>query len=73
MLDHSNKDEANQTFTKFSLRKPSRPDDDLCYIVPGRPDSLAACTFNSSSKTFLVIHGWTVSRDPLGLPRPTPL
>ena len=61
LIEH--KDDANQTVAKFSLRKPSHPDDDLCYIVPGKPDSLAACTFNSSSKTFLVIHGWTVSRD----------
>ncbi|TMS20485.1 Lipoprotein lipase [Larimichthys crocea] len=55
------KDGANQTVAKFSLRKPSDPDNDLCYIVPGKPDSLAACTFNSTSKTFLVIHGWTLS------------
>ncbi|KAM6938227.1 lipoprotein lipase [Lycodopsis pacificus] len=55
------KDGRNQTVAKFSLRKPSHPDDDLCYIVPGKPDSLAACTFNSTSKTFLVIHGWTLS------------
>ncbi|KAL6107884.1 uncharacterized protein ACO6RY_18559 [Pungitius sinensis] len=55
------KDAGDRTVVKFSLRKPSRPDDDLCYIVPGRPDSLAACTFNSTSKTFLVIHGWTLS------------
>lgn len=59
MFEH--KDDANQTFAKFSLRKASHPDDDLCYIVPGDRDSLAACTFNSTSKTFLVIHGWTVS------------
>nr|XP_020494656.1 lipoprotein lipase-like [Labrus bergylta] len=55
------KDDKNQTTAKFSLRKPSHPDDDLCYIFPGNPDSLTACTFNSTSKTFLVIHGWTVS------------
>ncbi|CAJ1060493.1 lipoprotein lipase [Xyrichtys novacula] len=55
------KDDKNQSFAKFSLRKPSQPEDDLCYIVPGQPESLAACTFNSTSKTFLVIHGWTVS------------
>ncbi|XP_012683807.1 lipoprotein lipase [Clupea harengus] len=46
---------------KFSLRKPNQPDDDVCYIVPGKPESLSGCTFNSTSKTFLVIHGWTVS------------
>ncbi|KAI3368796.1 hypothetical protein L3Q82_025782, partial [Scortum barcoo] len=59
LFDH--KDDTNQTVAKFSLRKPSHPDDDVCYIVPGKPDSLAACTFNSTSKTFLVIHGWTLS------------
>lgn len=78
LFDH--KDDSNQTVAKFSLRKPSHPDDDLCYIVPGKPDSLAACTFNSTSKTFLVIHGWTVSGDasaccdlPLSLKHPRAL
>ncbi|XP_076009570.1 lipoprotein lipase [Genypterus blacodes] len=55
------KDDTNSTVARFSLRKPSHPDDDLCYLVPGKPGSLSACTFNSTSKTFLVIHGWTVS------------
>ncbi|XP_008333524.1 lipoprotein lipase [Cynoglossus semilaevis] len=55
------KDGINETIAKFSLRKPSYPDDDICYIIPGNPDSLNACSFNSTSKTFLVIHGWTVS------------
>lgn len=59
----ADKDDNHHTVAKFSLRKPSHPDDDLCYIVPGKNESLAACTFNSTSKTFLVIHGWTVSRD----------
>ncbi|CAI5639785.1 lipoprotein lipase [Oreochromis niloticus] len=58
-FDH--KAESNATVAKFSLRKPSHPDDDLCYIIPGKPDSLATCTFNSTSKTFLIIHGWTLS------------
>uniref|UniRef100_A0A672ILX4 triacylglycerol lipase n=1 Tax=Salarias fasciatus TaxID=181472 RepID=A0A672ILX4_SALFA len=60
LLPHS-KDDNNSTVAKFSLRKPSHPDDDLCYIIPGNPESLATCTFNSTSKTFLVIHGWTLS------------
>lgn len=59
LFDH--RDDKNQTIAKFSLRKPSHPEDDLCYIIPGNPASLTACTFNSTSKTFLVIHGWTVS------------
>uniref|UniRef100_A0A4W4G6N8 PLAT domain-containing protein n=1 Tax=Electrophorus electricus TaxID=8005 RepID=A0A4W4G6N8_ELEEL len=46
---------------KFSLRKPALPDDDMCYIVPGKEESLGKCSFNTTAKTFLVIHGWTVS------------
>ncbi|KAK2835570.1 hypothetical protein Q5P01_016054 [Channa striata] len=57
----NDKDDSHQPVAKFSLRSPSHPEDDLCYVVPGRPDSLAACTFNSTSKTFVVIHGWTLS------------
>lgn len=55
-------DDKNSTIARFSLRKPSHPDDDLCFIIPGQPESLTACTFNRTSKTFLLIHGWTVSR-----------
>lgn len=58
-FDH--KDDSNATVARFSLRKPSHPEDDLCFIIPGKPDSLAACTFNSTSKTFIVIHGWVLS------------
>ncbi|XP_028299188.1 lipoprotein lipase isoform X2 [Gouania willdenowi] len=60
LLDHRAND-TNATIARFSLRKQSHPEDDLCYIVPGKPESLAACTFNSTSKTILVIHGWTLS------------
>ncbi|XP_030639366.1 lipoprotein lipase [Chanos chanos] len=52
--------DANKTYAKFSLRKPSQPEEDVCYIVPNEPDSLSNCAFNSTAKTFLVIHGWTV-------------
>ncbi|KAG9266655.1 lipoprotein lipase [Astyanax mexicanus] len=53
--------EANNVHAKFSLRKPSLPDDDICYIVPGEEETLGNCNFNNTAKTFLVIHGWTVS------------
>ncbi|MCI4383409.1 hypothetical protein PGIGA_G00026120 [Pangasianodon gigas] len=53
--------EAGEAHSKFSLRKPSLPDDDICYIVPGKTETLHNCNFNSTAKTFLVIHGWTVS------------
>ncbi|KAJ8277379.1 hypothetical protein GJAV_G00074530 [Gymnothorax javanicus] len=55
------KKDGNTVYAKFSLRKPSDPDEDICYIVPGSPESLNDCQFNTTSKTFLVIHGWTVS------------
>uniref|UniRef100_A0A9J7ZZE4 PLAT domain-containing protein n=1 Tax=Cyprinus carpio carpio TaxID=630221 RepID=A0A9J7ZZE4_CYPCA len=35
--------------------------DDVCYIVRGKPETLSSCNFKNTSKTFLVIHGWTVS------------
>ncbi|KAI1891786.1 hypothetical protein AGOR_G00147340 [Albula goreensis] len=56
-----NKKDGGNAYAKFSLRKPADPDEDICYIVPGNPESLSDCQFNTTSKTFLVIHGWTVS------------
>uniref|UniRef100_A0A667YG18 Lipoprotein lipase n=1 Tax=Myripristis murdjan TaxID=586833 RepID=A0A667YG18_9TELE len=47
--------------SKFSLRTSDVPDDDLCYIVPGRPETIAECEFNPETQTFVVIHGWTVT------------
>lgn len=46
--------------SRFSLRTAEVPDDDTCYIVPGRPETIAKCSFNLETQTFLVIHGWTV-------------
>ncbi|XP_063057219.1 lipoprotein lipase [Engraulis encrasicolus] len=47
--------------SKFALRTAEDPDDDLCYIEPGQPDSIIACEFNVTAKTFVIIHGWTVT------------
>ncbi|KAK7889754.1 hypothetical protein WMY93_025314 [Mugilogobius chulae] len=55
------KDEPSRNVVRFSLRKPSHPDDDLCYIISGEAETLSACNFSSTAKTFLVIHGWTLS------------
>lgn len=46
--------------SKFSLRSVEEPEDDLCYIVAGKPESIEVCHFNSETQTFIVIHGWTV-------------
>uniref|UniRef100_A0A8C1XH86 Lipoprotein lipase n=2 Tax=Cyprinus carpio TaxID=7962 RepID=A0A8C1XH86_CYPCA len=47
--------------SKFSFRTSEEPEDDLCYIVPGQPETIKECNFNPDNKTFIVIHGWTVS------------
>ncbi|XP_006640052.2 lipoprotein lipase [Lepisosteus oculatus] len=47
--------------TKFSLRTADEPEDDLCYLVPGQPETISQCNFNPNEQTFLVIHGWTVT------------
>ncbi|PIO24603.1 hypothetical protein AB205_0197960, partial [Aquarana catesbeiana] len=47
--------------SKFALRTPNEPDEDTCYLIPGQEHSIAECNFNQTSKTFVVIHGWTVT------------
>ncbi|KAM6962690.1 lipoprotein lipase [Aplochiton taeniatus] len=47
--------------SKFSLRLTDTPDDDLCYLVPGMPESITECEFNPEFQTFVIIHGWTVT------------
>lgn len=46
--------------SKFALRTPEEPDEDTCYLVPGQESTVSLCNFNHTSKTFVVIHGWTV-------------
>ncbi|CAL8279353.1 unnamed protein product [Lota lota] len=47
--------------TKFSLRTAEEPEEDLCYILPGRQESITECGFNVTAQTFGIIHGWTVA------------
>lgn len=47
--------------SQFSLRTADTPDEDMCYIVPGRPETIKECNFNPETQTFIVIHGWTVT------------
>ncbi|XP_078280106.1 lipoprotein lipase-like [Rhinoraja longicauda] len=47
--------------TKFSLRNALDPEGDSCYLTPGHLESISQCNFNQSARTFLVIHGWTVT------------
>ncbi|KAM4710071.1 lipoprotein lipase [Discoglossus pictus] len=47
--------------SKFVLRTPEEPEDDTCFLVPGQEETINECNFNQTSKTFVVIHGWTVT------------
>uniref|UniRef100_A0A4W4HP93 Lipoprotein lipase n=1 Tax=Electrophorus electricus TaxID=8005 RepID=A0A4W4HP93_ELEEL len=47
--------------SKFSVRSEEFPDEDMCYLVPGRRESISACNFKTDAQTFLVIHGWSVA------------
>lgn len=46
--------------SKFSLRPAAVPEDDVCYLVAGSPETISECGFNPETQTFVVIHGWTV-------------
>lgn len=54
------KPDFNSIESKFSLRTSEYPEEDICYVVPGQETTVAKCNFNHTSKTFMVIHGWTV-------------
>ncbi|XP_076847508.1 lipoprotein lipase [Brachyhypopomus gauderio] len=47
--------------SKFSVRTEEFPDEDVCYLVPGRRDSVSTCNFKTGAQTFLIIHGWSVA------------
>ncbi|XP_072338975.1 lipoprotein lipase-like isoform X2 [Scyliorhinus torazame] len=51
----------NSVQTKFSLRTALDPEGDSCYLIPGQLESIRRCNFNQTARTFLVIHGWTVT------------
>ncbi|XP_051509998.1 endothelial lipase [Myxocyprinus asiaticus] len=46
---------------KYNMRKSLDLDDDGCYLQPGKKESLEECGFNTTAKTILIIHGWTMS------------
>uniref|UniRef100_A0A3B4ASK1 Lipoprotein lipase n=1 Tax=Periophthalmus magnuspinnatus TaxID=409849 RepID=A0A3B4ASK1_9GOBI len=47
--------------SKFSRRTEEIPDEDMCYIEPGKPETIKECEFNNETQTFIIIHGWTVT------------
>ncbi|XP_043575279.1 endothelial lipase-like [Chiloscyllium plagiosum] len=47
--------------TTFSLQSSKLTDDEDCDIIAGVGESLVKCNFNVTSKTFVIIHGWTTT------------
>lgn len=47
--------------SKFSRRTEEIPDEDMCYIEAGKPETIEECEFNNETQTFIIIHGWTVT------------
>ncbi|MEE6514095.1 hypothetical protein FKM82_022081 [Ascaphus truei] len=45
---------------KFNTHFSTNPDDG-CYLTAGHDGCLKNCSFNTTAKTFFVIHGWTMS------------
>ncbi|KAE8636734.1 hypothetical protein XENTR_v10003108 [Xenopus tropicalis] len=35
--------------------------DSGCFLIPGQEECLGNCNYNTSAKTFIVIHGWSMS------------
>lgn len=52
---------------KYDFRKSLDLDEEGCILHPEKRAGLKECGFNSTSKTILIIHGWTV-RTVLHLP-----
>lgn len=46
---------------KFGLRRSADAEDEGCALELGSERSLEECGFNATARTFLIIHGWTVS------------
>ncbi len=45
---------------KYNMRNSLDLEDDGCYLQPGKKESIEECGFNTTFKTILIIHGWTV-------------
>ncbi|XP_053318967.1 lipoprotein lipase isoform X2 [Spea bombifrons] len=56
-----NRTNFNDIESKFALRTPEELEEDTCYLVPGHKETIDQCNFNHTSKTFVVIHGWTLT------------
>ncbi|XP_068107478.1 endothelial lipase [Hyperolius riggenbachi] len=51
---------AKKPDIQFNAHFSANADED-CFLDPQNDDCLQSCNYNSSAKTFIVIHGWTMS------------
>ncbi|CAI9619874.1 unnamed protein product, partial [Staurois parvus] len=51
---------AKKPHIQFNAHFSVSPDEG-CYLDPGHDECLQNCNYNTSAKTFIVIHGWTMS------------
>ncbi|KAH0627817.1 hypothetical protein JD844_008270 [Phrynosoma platyrhinos] len=52
---------AQKLQVKFNVRVSTNPEDKGCYLTIGEDQHLEDCKFNTSAKSFFIIHGWTMS------------
>ncbi|KAF4070335.1 hypothetical protein AMELA_G00284230 [Ameiurus melas] len=45
---------------KYNMRKSEDLDDEGCFLHPGHKEALQQCGFNTTARTILIIHGWTI-------------
>lgn len=46
---------------RFNLRISEDPEHEGCYLLPGHHQPLEDCGFNTTAKTFFIIHGWAMT------------
>ncbi|XP_060787013.1 endothelial lipase [Neoarius graeffei] len=45
---------------KFNMRKSADLDDEGCFLQTGHSEALEQCSFNTTARTILIIHGWAI-------------
>nr|XP_033790561.1 endothelial lipase isoform X2 [Geotrypetes seraphini] len=61
LKDENEPVEASKHLVKFNTCFSLDLPEEGCYLLAGQDKSIEHCNFNSTAKTFFVIHGWTMS------------
>ncbi|KAM4707192.1 endothelial lipase [Discoglossus pictus] len=60
LLKDENVTDVKKHHVKFNVHFSANPDEG-CFLSPEQDDCLVNCNYNTSAKTFFVIHGWSMS------------